>query len=352
MPKFKVRFLIHRTKTNQSGERRDYYFWSPPKKVQERYGLAPVRLARELSEVAAPNILLETAIAEAALLNAEYDRKRATPVAVDPATVVGTLPWVIAEFKKSPKWFRLSNATRSRTYEYGFGVLKKWSAEKNHPHIKHITRRHCYRLYLALCNIDPITEEMQLASAKNVMSTLRRLLGFAQQLIDGFTVNPATKLEVVTPESRKQIWEDEELQRLLETARAAGRPSIGLAAVLGSELAQRRGDTLKLTWEQYEAPTKGMRRGSFLIRQKKTNAIVRVPVTKRLFEVLRKINRREGPIVRNEKTGEAYVEDTFAHGAVSSFVEKHGGHGRGLAGACRWWRAPLRVRVWLRMSPW
>ncbi|HYN37705.1 MAG TPA: tyrosine-type recombinase/integrase, partial [Rhodospirillales bacterium] len=62
-------------------------------------------------------------------------------------------------------------------------------------------------------------------------------------------------------------------------ARAAGRPSLQLAVLLGACLGQRQGDILRMTWQQYDGQ-------QVTLRQGKTGILIAVPVMSDLKTLL------------------------------------------------------------------
>jgi hypothetical protein len=309
----KIRFLIRRTKTSKKSGRREYYYWSPPKDVCKKFGLQSKPLATSVPADAPSQVRYEAAAREAAQLNAHYDALRAITPAIDPAKIENTLPWLISAFRSSPEWLGTEASTRKRTYEYAFRVLTEWSASKGHPSVTLIQKRHCKRLHISLCKIDPISEKMQLTSAKNIMAAFRRLLNFGMELIDELKFNPAAAINIKSPKDRLTIWTEREILTFEAKAKELGRPSLGHAVRFASELAQRRADVLALDFSQYSNPTIDQRSGAFRMKQQKTGAIICVPVSKRLGPTLRSINRNIGSVIINETTGEPYLGDTFAH---------------------------------------
>jgi hypothetical protein len=79
-------------------------------------------------------------------------------------------------------------------------------------------------------------------------------------------------LRIKASRPREIYWTAEQQKAFKIAARAAGRPSMALAVDIGAELGQREGDTIRLSWPQYEG-------GSFTLRQRKTGRLVTIPAT-------------------------------------------------------------------------
>jgi hypothetical protein len=79
-----------------------------------------------------------------------------------------------------------------------------------------------------------------------------------------------------------------------------------LSVDIGAELGQREGDTIRLSWPQYEG-------GSFTLRQRKTGRLITIPATTELRQALAEAPRRSPTIVISETTGQPYKEDHFRH---------------------------------------
>jgi hypothetical protein len=76
--------------------------------------------------------------------------------------------------------------------------------------------------------------------------------------------------------------------------------------MLAAGLGQREGDILVMGWSQYDGT-------AVQLRQRKTGALIRVPVIAELRAALDSTQRTAVTIVVNETTARPYGEDTFRH---------------------------------------
>lgn len=110
--------------------------------------------------------------------------------------------------------------------------------------------------------------------ANGIMAVLRLALTYATDK-GKIDVNPALRLRLVTPEPRLRVGTIHEMEQLLRTADAIGKPMVGHAIMLGLMTAQRQGDRLALL-------DAGAREGRHQFRQSKTGTVVEVPETPHL----------------------------------------------------------------------
>lgn len=235
------------------------YYWMPPKKTLEQFDMLSRRLAES-------DGLLETAIREAEALNRQLDAKRNGDVAALPAPkpekIRGTLPWLYEQFQASTKYTQRAPGTQ-KFYDENFNHVRAWSELAGHPPVKGIPRDACFRFYELLCTPgDADDEPPMMTRAKNVMTTLRRVLTHGVD-IGEIPFNPASKLELVTPEPRDEIWTDSQVQQFIDAALKAGRPSMALAVRITADLGLRRGDMVRLQQSAYA-------NGMFTLRPQKT----------------------------------------------------------------------------------
>lgn len=290
------------------------YYWSPPKRLQERYGVLPVRLASEAPE----ELRLARAIEEANAYNRLLDAARDKAAVVPPEKIKGTLPWLYEQFKLSTKYTTVAEKTRD-FYDHNFKIIRAWSERAKHPPVASLTRELCLGFYELLCRPDPDTEEIMLRRAKAVMTALRRILKHSVDL-SVIKYNPATKMELVTPPPREAIWTDAQIAAFIAAAVKANRPSLALAVRIAGDIGPRRGDVVRLPPTSYQE-------GRFTFRPRKNRReklgfkgkIVTVRVLPELRQMLDDYgaktvdNITPTTIIVNETTGMPYLEDTFTH---------------------------------------
>jgi integrase len=298
------RYLKVKCKTNKRTEPRVYYFWEPRPEDAEAYGLPRrVRLAADRGARSGDGSAYFQACLEAEEWNAKLDAKRAGGLD-DASKIAGTLPYFIAELKKTAEYGLLSKATKSGTYECGFRVIHRWSEVLGHIPVKRIRRGHCRDFYEKLLEPDAAGGR-NYAMARNTMATLSRVLSYAIER-EEIDVHPMREMTLIPAALRLIKWSDGEIALFAEKARAAGRPSMALAAELNGVIGQRRGDTVVLPWDDYQ-------NGCICIVQGKTGARVQVPVTPELADKLAAAPRhRSGYIVYDEVQDQPYTLRHFS----------------------------------------
>jgi len=275
----RIRHLVE--KRRKSGG--SLWYWQPSAALR-KHGFQPKRLADTKA----------AAIAEAEALNQKVDawRRGEERVQVAPQS----LPWLIRMYVTDPHFAELAPKTR-RGYQQCLRKIEDWSARAGHPPIQSIKRRHV-RLFQSSMMDTP-------AMANATIRVLRLLL---QHAVDEefLEANPAAKPKLKGQPPRREFWRDEQIERFVQAAAEDGRPSLGLAVLLGANLGQREGDILRLSWSQGDGQ-------SFSIKQGKTRATVRVPTTEQLREALQATPPQSPTIVISEATGRPYKADHFRH---------------------------------------
>jgi hypothetical protein len=177
---------------------------------------------------------------------------------------LGTLPWLTKLYRSTELFEDLAPKTQ-RSYEQGLALLEAWSKDRGHPPIAGLQTRHVREM---LRTIE------RPAMRHLAYRTLRLLLSFA--VAEGsLERNPAKGLRIKGSRPREVYWMPEQQKTFKDAARAAGRPSMALATDIGAELGQREGDTIRLSWPQYDG-------GNFTLRQAKTKRLISVPATRRI----------------------------------------------------------------------
>jgi integrase len=281
MGKFSVRYLVAKRQKSCI-----LYYWQPNRPLREA-GFLPQRLAERTND-------LSDAIGEAEALNRALDDWRAgyQPVPIQP----GTIPWLIRLYREDPRYTDLAPSSQ-RSYDNRLAIIEAWSARAGHPPMRTIERRHCKAFYRSM-SAKP-------GMANAVMRMLRVLLAFA---IDEGELgsNPAEKMRLRGRPPRDQVWTPEQIATFVVAAEQQGRPSLGLAVMLGAALGQREGDILRLGWTQYDGAT-------VQLRQRKTGKLLAVPVIADLRKALDGAPRTAATMVANEMAGRPYGQDAFRH---------------------------------------
>ena len=132
---------------------------------------------------------------------------------------------------------------------------------------------------------------------------------------DKVTFNPFAKMQKTQLDTRKVVWTEGDVFKLIETADKMGFPSIGTLALLNYDLCGRPGDMMKLQWDGVdpEGNINKYEDGTFYYTQEKTGTHMEVPASPRLITRLKgtkwadKDQKRY--IVICETTGEPYSKD-------------------------------------------
>ena len=280
MGKFRVRYLV--AKRQQS---RTLYYWQPNKPLRDA-GFLPRRLAESTNHLA-------DAIREADALNRQLDAWRAG--SERPRVPPGSLPWLIRLYRQDPRFTDLA-AQSQQAYDYHLRTIEAWSERAGHPPITTIERKHV-RAFARSMSTTP-------GKAQQVIGVLRTLFAFAMDEGE-LAANHATNMRLKSNPPRHQVWSDEQLTALIETAAAMSRPSVGLAVALAHNTGQREGDILRMAWAQFDGAV-------IRLRQRKTNVLLDVPCTAQLLEVLATTPRSGTVMVISETTGRPYRRSWFA----------------------------------------
>lgn len=238
----KMRYVVK--KTNKDGAAR--WYW-------DRRGFPTKRLPDDEGE----------RLTAAGELNRRADaEKRAGPAEPE----FGTVTWAIDEYRRSPKFTRLSASTRKA---YG-RWMQSLAATVGAQPMTALTPKAVHE------TLDGIESN---GGKKHCAAVLRRIadLSIRRGLIDR---NPASLLDLEGSNRRQEVWYENEVDRFL--AACAGERH-GAAIALGLKImlytAQRPGDVRAMGWSQYNGDT-------ITIRQQKTGKLVEVPCVTALRQAL------------------------------------------------------------------
>jgi hypothetical protein len=283
------------------------FYYVPPKAARKAKILDAVPLGTDPVK----------AVARAEELNKILDGWRMKTAPTDAESVKGTVSWLAKEFTKHD-WYIAVEASTRAFYDHNLKILKEFKLKSGRKlgdvMASHLEPRHVDAIYLSLKDIDPADPEKKprtLPKANAAMRTARRLFNVGKRL-GVVKDNPFAKMNLTGSPEREVVWQPDQLDAFVDAAIDAGRPSLGLAAILCRELCQREGDVLGLTWNRYKAD------GTMMIRQGKTNTLVAVPVSDELRQMLDATPRRKGVpdnedfIVISEPTETQYKARYFA----------------------------------------
>src|SRR5688572_8152021 len=94
--------------------RKAYFYFRPKGSAAAILGMHIVALAVKAPRTATYEERLKIAISEAKQLNTELAHRRQRSKCDDPASIKGTLPWLMAERRKHENYINLSEATKER----------------------------------------------------------------------------------------------------------------------------------------------------------------------------------------------------------------------------------------------
>ena len=114
MGNLKIRHLVRKPQKSHA-----LYYWQPSRSLR-RAGFMTRRLSNCLPE----------AVAQAEALNAEADAWRAG--ADGPTIQPGTLPWLLREYRRNPRYAVLAPKTQ-RSYDQALERIEAWSQRAGHP---------------------------------------------------------------------------------------------------------------------------------------------------------------------------------------------------------------------------
>lgn len=238
--------------------------------------------------------------------NAEVDAWRAGQGAA-PASASGPAPGTVAALIAAYRAGRDCAALKPRTrrdYEYYLELIERWAGAYR---CAQITTEMVEQLYE--------TARLKAPSKANYLLAVLRLLfawGVKRNLAPH---NPGTgvRRRAATPAARA-IWSPAMLEHFIAAADAAGRPSVGTAAMLTYWWGQREGDILSLP-----APREVGQ--ALRLQQSKTGAAVTLPLDlvpqlrQRLTDELqrhRAAGRLTRTLIASEATGRPYTARRFA----------------------------------------
>ncbi|WP_158305978.1 tyrosine-type recombinase/integrase [Azospirillum sp. B510] len=287
------------------------WFWQPSTELRK----AGWRSERLRHSDGRPAATLDEAVELAKLRNAELAawRKGATTGTAAPAAPPmpdevrpGSVAHIIRLYKASARFTTKAEKTR---YEYGqlLKVIEAWSGDAP---VKALSRETVQDYYQSLWDTG------KKAKANAVLRVLRILLKFAWD--NGHvTHNAAEKPGMVSIAPRLRIWSDEEIDRFVAAADAAGWPCIADAVVYGVYLGQRQGDLLALRQLAVQPDGTGY---SIHLKQAKRGARVAIPLHPRAAARQRAAlaRRTEGGVkavtaLWNDSTKAPWSADTFRH---------------------------------------
>lgn len=267
------------------------------RKIKGRYYWWPTDAVKKLGFTSEPlGADLDAAIARANHLNAQVKAAQEKPEGEREAGVrPGSVAALIRAYRHSTVWERkLAEETKK---SYG-AILDRIERTAGHKTVSAVTRADMLQVYEKLAK-----RGLSIANAN--MRIWRILFNYAIARGERLD-NPASRLQLVTPKSRRVLWTSAEIKKFAATAKALGRPSMALAVLLAYEIGQRQTDVRRLSYDQWRGT-------GFQIEQSKTTVAVWAPVRPTLARALNKAAAPETFVIIAEGTGQPYKRYHFQH---------------------------------------
>jgi integrase len=197
-----------------------------------------------------------------------------------------------------------------RDYRQKARVLLSFDPELYGAPAEALNRQIAFDLY------ERLRRKRGLATACGVIRTMSAAYGYA---MNRGTVrlpeNPCSRLRMKKPPPRVRAGSPEEMEHLLATARAMGKPMMAIAIELGLWTGQRQNDRLAMI-------EGGRTETRITLRTSKTGKIIAIPKSPRLVAALEESRAvKQGlaaqviasTIIVHPGTGQAYNEHTYRH---------------------------------------
>lgn len=219
----------------------------------------------------------------------------------------------LVEFYKSTKEYR--NLAESSILRYDIDIATSLDVILPHASVpladlehSSITKEHVTQF------MEIIEEDISDNTSGNCVKVMRRVFSVNESK-DRIKYNPWTKPSISKSPDRKILWEEEHIERFVETADDMGLHNMGTLAIMCYHMCQRPGDMRQLEWHN-------LKRGVFDFTQEKTGAEMQIPITDRIEERISKLDHREGIILFHEDTGLPY--DRWAYKIANRIKKKAG----------------------------
>lgn len=249
-----------------------------------------------------------------------------------PSRAAGSFPGTFADlidrFEKDPTWYGQKASRTREQIDFAFKVIREILGTAA---VRLITRRHGRAFYNKL----RVDDGFSVQKTRKVMKWSVRLLWYAIE-VGVRDDHPWQKLSMERPDSRKQVWTQDEIEAVIAAAESGGkassgnlipaRPSVALATRIAYDTALPQQDVLALTWSQYDGEgltvkqikPRGDQNELWLPLRAKTRAIL---------DGLAK-DKKSTHIVVSEETGRPYADRNIFSRAFRRFRERAGIEGK------------------------
>lgn len=257
-------------------------YFSVPKRLRPdgwpaTYALGPMDDAKSFAAM----------IEKADRLNRELDAIR---LGEDQGPKAGTIPHLIRLIEDDGaglnRWAALSESSRA-TYRYAFKALLEWSASVGHPSAAMLTPQGVNALYVQYGDREKMRRLVAAALSKLLDVAVRH--GLAPKNIMREMPSPPSK---AAEANRENIWPEEYFETCLSAAVKRKEWSLARGLAFQRYHAQRPSDAILLH-------TDWLRDGRLEFRQKKTGALVRVPLDSAFKAILDQAPAQIGPLTLN-----------------------------------------------------
>jgi integrase len=208
----------------------------------------------------------------------DYSRKKKNAIAINERTLSGLVHWFYqtSEFKE-----RKPNTQKS--YKEQLGLICKVTLPRSKTPlgalmVSTMDRERADALKQFL------TEHYSYHRAYMCIKTIRRLFYVGSVYGKGIKFNPFAKMDLKTPASRKERWEQGDIYRFIDKSDELGFHGLGTLALACYDLAQRPGDIRQLTWENVVG-------NRLIFTQEKTEQPMNVVMSDELVKRLSTIKR-------------------------------------------------------------
>ncbi len=231
--------------------------------------------------------------------------------------VVGSVAWVLEAFLESERCKGLAASTQKDYRWLARGILRPFpigSRTLGELPALAVKARHADGLYAEL------KKSKGNATANYACRFARRVWKWAarREMVD--PANPWASMELAGIKPRTALWTPEQVDQVVAKADELGRPSLGLATLIGYWFGHRQGDVLALTWSALEAEEVDTSKTK---RTLPVNADVYPVLAQALAEAranakqaaLTAVPQRVPPahVLIHERTGLPYSPHTFRH---------------------------------------
>lgn len=314
MAQIRIKHFVE--KANRDGTWRRY--WQPSASLRAA-GWQPVKLS---------SVDRDHAIAEAQTRNREVEQWRlekstitsgGRTIAAPPARLArGTVDHLIADYKTSPEWKKLADASQE-TYGLYLTKIAEWCrdpASGASAPVAAINPARTKKKYDALMDYDQAgTPRGSVSSAQMFMSVVKIIFGWGMthepfdRLIPSERKGYPVLFQLTGTPPRVRVYSIREEQAFVQAADTHGLPHVADGLLGGVWAGQRPRDTLALAWPRAEGDR-------LKLVQSKTGKEISLPWARPLQERMAQIVERNGGatpmhLVTNPRTGQPFGVDHF-----------------------------------------